>query len=308
MNQTEIYSIQDTLFADKQIKVDILRDDLLHPSISGNKFHKLKYNIANAKKKGNSTLLTFGGAYSNHIAATAVVGKEQGFRTIGIIRGEETLPLNPTLQLCVENGMEIHYLDRSTYRLKHTQDFKDYLRNEYGHFYLIPEGGTNYYAINGCMEIVPNYTQYDYICCPIGTGGTIAGISIANNGKAKILGFPALKGGDFLYQDIEQHIHSVTSDKELTEELLESLELITEYHFGGYAKLNKELINFVQNFYQKHHIKWDIVYNGKMTYGVYELIKEGYFPENSSLLLIHTGGLQGIKGIEERNKITVYED
>lgn len=308
VKNSPIHNIKQALLEEQNISLDILREDLNHPIIQGNKLRKLQYNLLNAKKKGNKTLLTFGGAFSNHIAAVATAGKEFGFKTIGMIRGEETLPLNPTLEQCKKDGMELHYVDRTSYRIKHTQDFKDYLRNKFGVLYLIPEGGTNYYAINGCMEIIKDFSAYDYICCPVGTGGTVAGITIANNGRSKIIGFSALKGGEFLTKEIFNHIQTVTNDEELTEELMNSFELNTEFHLGGYAKITEELLNFVRNFYSQHQIKWDTIYNGKMAFGVFELIKANYFPKNSSILLVHTGGMQGIKGIEQRNKIKLYED
>ncbi len=292
---------------EKNIEVSVLRDDLNHPIIQGNKFWKLKYNISNAQKKGNSTILTFGGAYSNHILAVAQAGKEFGFNTIGIIRGEENLPLNFTLKTATELGMQLHYIDRTTYKIKHTQDFKDYLRNIYGAFYLIPEGGTNYYAVNGCMEIIKDSSLYDYVCCPIGTGGTISGITIANKNQSKVIGFPALKNGDFLKDEVHSQINSVTQDEELTDILMESFSLQTDYHFGGYAKINEELINFVREFNSIHGFKWDLIYNGKMAFGVFDLIKKNHFPKGSKILLVHTGGLQGINGLEERFKRKIYE-
>ena len=307
MNKTKINRLKEELFESKKVIVDVLRDDLNHPIIQGNKLRKLTYNIKNAKKKGNRTLLTFGGAYSNHILAVAQAGKEFGFETIGIIRGEETLPLNYTLRNCVALGMKIHYIDRTTYKLKNTPDFKDYLRNMYGSFYLIPEGRSNYYAINGCMEIIPKKNDYDYICCPMGTGGTIAGITISNQNKSYVLGFPALKGGDFLTEEVTNFVDMVVNDKETTSDLMQSFSIIPDYHFGGYAKVKEELINFVRNFYKVHQFKWDLIYNGKMAFGVYDLIEKGYFPEGSKILLIHTGGLQGINGIEERKKCIIYD-
>lgn len=307
MNFSKKNRLKEKLFLNKNVIVDVLREDLNHPVIQGNKLRKLTYNLKNAKKKGNKTLLTFGGAYSNHILAVAQAGKEFGFKTIGIIRGEETLPLNYTLRNCIELGMGIQYIDRTSYKLKDTPDFKDYLRNAYGSFYLIPEGGSNYYAINGCMEIIPKDNDYDYICCPIGTGGTIAGITISNQNKSKILGFPALKGGDFLKKEVANFVNEVVNESETTNDLMQSLSIISEYHFGGYAKIKEELINFVRDFYQTHDFKWDLIYNGKMAYGVYDMIEKDYFPKESKILLVHTGGLQGINGFEERNKRVIYE-
>jgi len=307
MERSNISLIKNHLLDEKNIEVSVLRDDLNHPIIKGNKFWKLKYNISNAQKKGNSTILTFGGAYSNHILAVAQAGKEFGFKTIGIIRGEENLPLNFTLKTATELGMQLHYIDRTTYKIKHTQDFKDYLRNIYGAFYLIPEGGTNYYAVNGCMEIIKDSSLYDYVCCPIGTGGTISGITIANKNQSKVIGFPALKNGDFLKDEVHSQINSVTQDEELTDILMESFSLQTDYHFGGYAKINEELINFVREFNSIHGFKWDLIYNGKMAFGVFDLIKKNHFPKGSKILLVHTGGLQGINGLEERFKRKIYE-
>ena len=307
--QTNIINkVKDEITESGKVSLSVLREDLNHPIIQGNKLRKLYYNLLNAKKKENTTLLTLGGAYSNHLLSVAYAGKEYGFNTIGIVRGEETFPLNYTLSECKNYGMELHYIDRAIYKLRDTQDFKDYLREKYGFFYLIPEGGTNYYAVNGCMEIVPNHEEYDFICCPMGTGGTIAGITISNNNTSRIIGFPALKGGEFLKKDTFYHINSVINDEETSKELMKSLTINCDFHFGGYAKINKDLINFVRNFYVKHQIKWDLIYNGKMAYGVYELIKQNYFPKGSRILVIHTGGIQGIKGLEERHNIKIYEN
>ncbi|MGB1041260.1 MAG: 1-aminocyclopropane-1-carboxylate deaminase/D-cysteine desulfhydrase [Flavobacteriales bacterium] len=302
-----IQSIDNVDYEKKEIKLFVQREDLNHPVIQGNKLRKLHYNILNAKQKGNKTILTFGGAYSNHILAVAQAGKEFGFKTIGIIRGEEILPLNSTLSQCKQLGMQIQYMNRTVYKLKHTQDVVDSLRNTYGAFYLIPEGGSNYYAVNGCMEIIKNFNEYDYICCPVGTGGTIAGITIANQNKCNIIGFPALKGGEFLIKDISDLINLVVNDRDLTQDLMKSVNLITKYHFGGYAKINEELINFVREFNENHHIKWDLIYNGKMAFAINKMIQEDYFPIGSRILMIHTGGLQGINGLEERHKIKIYD-
>ena len=300
--------INDSLFTERGIEVFVKREDLIHPTIPGNKWRKLKYNLATAKKRGTKTLLTFGGAYSNHIAAVANAGKEFGYKTIGIIRGEETLPLNTTLSLAKDCGMEFHYISRTDYREKHTRDFIDYLRNRFGTFYLIPEGGSNYYAINGCMEILSQEDKYDYICCPIGTGGTISGIVLSNKHHAKTLGFPALKGGDFLEKEVTDFVNLVTNDPELTDTFMTDFSLINDYHFGGYAKIKPELLEFTRSFYKKHNLKWDLIYNGKMAFGVLDLIQKDYFPTGSKILLIHTGGLQGIKGMEKRYNFKLYED
>lgn len=269
------------------------REDLIHPFVSGNKFRKLKYNLLQAKTENQSTLLTFGGAYSNHIAAVAYAGKEKGFQTIGIIRGDELgdkIESNPTLKFAQECGMQFEFVSREDYRLKTDSAFFEQLENKFGSFYLIPEGGTNAFAIKGCEEILTQEDGiFDYVACAIGTGGTISGIINSAFRYQKILGFPALKG-DFLQDEIRNFVQN------------ENWELITEYHFGGYAKVNDELIAFINWFFEQTQIPLDPVYTGKMVFGVFDLINKNYFPENSKILLIHTGGLQGIHGMNLKLK------
>jgi len=268
--------------------LSIKREDLLHPYISGNKFRKLKYNIEEVKRLNKNTLLTFGGAYSNHILAVAAVGKEYGFKTIGIIRGEElvnNIENNPTLSKAKEFGMEFDFISRDNYRNKNDENFIATLKLKFGDFYLLPEGGTNLLAIKGCEEIVTSEDDaFDYICCAVGTGGTISGVINCSKHCQKVLGFPALKG-DFLQEDIRKFANK------------ENWELINDYHFGGYAKTTNELIDFMNEFYTQYQIPLDPIYTGKMVFGVFDLIKMNYFPENAKILILHTGGLQGINGM-----------
>ena len=277
------------------ISVTIKREDLIHPYVSGNKFRKLKYNLLQAKKEQYETLLTFGGAFSNHIAAVAFAGKEKGFKTIGIIRGEELgdkIVENPTLSFAQECGMQLQFISRADYRFKNEASFLEHLEQQFGVFYLIPEGGTNALAIKGCQEIItPEDAEFDYICCSVGTGGTISGIINSVLPHQKALGFPALKG-DFLKEEIRNFVQN------------ENWSLITEYHFGGYGRVNAVLIDFINQFYSQNKIPLDPIYTGKMVFGVIDLIKKNYFPANSKILLIHTGGIQGIQGmnIKLRNK------
>jgi 1-aminocyclopropane-1-carboxylate deaminase len=270
------------------ISLVIKREDLIHPFVSGNKFRKLKYNLLQAKAENQTTLLTFGGAYSNHIAAVAYAGKENDFQTIGIIRGDELadkIASNPTLKFAQECGMQFEFVSREAYRLKTEVAFLEQLEEQYGPFYLVPEGGTNAFAIKGCEEILTNEdTVFDYIGCAIGTGGTISGIINSALSHQKVLGFPALKG-EFLQDEIRNFVHN------------DNWELITDYHFGGYAKVNDELIAFINWFFEQTQIPLDPVYTGKMVFGIFDLITKNYFPENSKILLIHTGGLQGIQGM-----------
>jgi 1-aminocyclopropane-1-carboxylate deaminase len=284
---------QEIPLKDTSVKLFIRREDLIHPFVSGNKFRKLKYNLLEAKNQHKTTLLTFGGAFSNHIAATAYAGKENGFKTIGIIRGEELaskINENPTLTFAQENGMVFEFVSREDYRWKDSADFIENLKNKFDDFYLIPEGGTNELAIKGCEEILnESDAVFDYVCCAIGTGGTISGIINSALPHQKVLGFPSLKG-DFLQKDICKFAHK------------ENWMLIPDYHFGGYGKVSKELIEFINSFYQENDIPLDPIYTAKMVFGVIDLIQQGYFPESSKILMIHTGGLQGIEGMNLKLK------
>ena len=272
------------------ITVAIRREDLIHPFVSGNKFRKLKYNLLQAKEENHKTLLTFGGAFSNHIASVAFAGKEHNFKTIGIIRGEELrekILENPTLKFAQENGMQFEFVSRSDYSDKGNPEFLEKLKQKFGDFYLIPEGGTNELAVKGCKEILNHKdSQFDYICCAVGTGGTISGLINSALPHQKVLGFPALKG-DFLREEICMFAKT------------DNWQLITDYHFGGYGKINLELVNFINNFSESNKIPLDPVYTSKMVFGIYDLIDKNYFPSHSKILLIHTGGLQGIQGMNQ---------
>ncbi len=280
---------------DNSVRFYIKREDKFHHAISGNKWRKLKYNLIEAKKQNMDTLLTFGGAYSNHIYATASAGKLFGFKTIGLIRGEEHLPLNPTLTFAKENGMELHYVTRKEYRRRYDTDFIDEVYQRFGNIYLIPEGGTNLLALKGAAEIVNDIDiEFDYICSACGTGGTIAGIISGLKGKKNAIGFPVLKGASFLNQNISNLV------KEFTGNAHENWKLELNYHFGGYAKINRELIYFIKEFENINGIKLDPVYTGKLMYGVYDLAKNNRFDKGSTVVTIHTGGLQGIEGMKPK--------
>ena len=275
------------------VELYLKREDRIHPHISGNKYRKLKYNLIEAETLGFNTLLTFGGAYSNHIAAVASVGATFNFKTIGIIRGEELknkVKDNPTLRFAQSCGMQFKFVTRRDYREKASEAFIKDLKEEFGKFYHIPEGGTNVLAIKGCEEILTETDKsFDYVCCAIGTGGTISGLINSSNPNQNFLGFPALKG-EFLNKDISKFVNH------------KNWELITAYHFGGFAKINNELIAFINQFKKAHNIQLDPVYTGKMMYGVFDIIYKNKFPKGSKILAIHTGGLQGIEGMNMRLK------
>ena len=286
MSENQILNIE----LKKNITLYIKREDLLHPIISGNKFRKLKYNLVEAKKQNQKLLVTFGGAFSNHIVAVAGAGKEFGFETIGVIRGEELqdkISENPSLLQAQQLGMKFVFVSREHYRLKETEDFQENLRKEFGDFYLLPEGGTNSLAIKGCEEILtPTDSEFTHVCSSIGTGGTIAGIINSSNTNQHIIGFSSLKG-DFLQKDIAKFANK------------NNWSVNCEYHFGGYGKVTDELIDFINKFYMDFQIHLDPIYTGKMMFGILNLIAQDYFPSNSKILAIHTGGLQGIVGMNK---------
>ena len=271
------------------IELWIKREDLLHAEVSGNKFRKLKYNFLQAKKENYTRILTFGGAHSNHITATAVAGKIAGFYTIGIIRGEELLDSeekwSPTLKYAASCGMKFEFISREAYRNKDSEGFQEELKSKFPEAFIIPEGGTNALAIKGCEEILSEEDKkFNVICASVGTGGTLAGLINSSEITQKIIGFSSLKSA---------HLKNEVSDMVNRK----NWEINVDYHFGGYAKVNAELINFMNDFSKKYGINLDPVYTGKLLFGIFDLIKQGYFPYNSKILAIHTGGLQGIEGM-----------
>lgn len=279
---TPVQEIFDSVLDHAGVRLLIKREDLNHPLVSGNKWWKLKHNLAEAQTQNKKTLLTFGGAYSNHIYATAAAAAELGFKSIGIIRGEETLPLNSTLSFAKQRGMSLHYVSRELYRTKTSSQFMDALEQQFGDFYLIPEGGTNILAVKGATEFAQTLnTDFDYVCCPVGTGGTLAGL-IEGLPEKKVIGFSVLKGGEFLVNDIQ----ALTTVKG-------NWNVVSDYHFGGYAKTNSALEQFIRTFEANHAILLDQVYTGKMMAGIYDLIQKGHFVKGNTILAIHTGGLQG---------------
>ncbi|NLR92860.1 MULTISPECIES: 1-aminocyclopropane-1-carboxylate deaminase/D-cysteine desulfhydrase [Flammeovirga] len=286
---TPMQEIKDPVLIENGVRLFVKRDDLTHPEVSGNKWRKLKYNLLKAKEDGYDTILTFGGAYSNHIHAFAAAGKLYGLKTIGVIRGEEHLPLNPTLAFAKSQGMQLTYLDRTSFR-----DYRSaipQLKNTFGDFYMAPMGGSNDLALAGVAELGEELNQFDhnidYLCAACGTGGTLAGLITSISSETKVIGFPALKGGDFLYEDINEFISSVKGRNSFPEWTLN-----LEYHFGGYAKKKPELMEFMALFNQKYNIELERIYTGKMMFGVFDMIKKGLFPKGSNIVALHSGGLQ----------------
>jgi len=275
--------------------IDLLRLDTAHPNYSGNKYYKLKYNLAEAERLGHDTILTFGGAFSNHIQAVGVAGKQEGFKTIGIIRGEDD-PENPTLHDARKNGMHLHFISRELYRNKSNQDFIAELKDTFGPCYILPEGGTNTFAVQGCSEILSGMENgYDHIFCPVGSGGTLAGIISTPGLTAKVTGIAVLKGDDLLTAAVDA---LKTSENK-------NWSIDFNYHLGGYAKYHQGLVDFIRRFYIDHNILLDPVYTGKMLWAVFDLISRHQIQQGARILAIHTGGTQGIAGWTYRfGKIT----
>ncbi|MFT6997528.1 MAG: 1-aminocyclopropane-1-carboxylate deaminase [Cryomorphaceae bacterium] len=291
----------------KGILLSIKRDDLIHDEVSGNKWRKLKWNIRNAIQSERETILTFGGAHSNHIAATAAAAKLHGLKTIGIIRGEEVDLENPTLKSAAQNGMEIHRVSRAEFHEIEDRDYIESLRHRFGPFYLIPQGGQNHYGVQGCSEIMSELElKYDRIFVACGTATTLSGMAIANRTGVDIYGVSALKGGDFLYDTVSAYVKKTFNDEETEIEILSKIHLITDAHFGGYAKIKPGLIEFMRNFTNETGVKLDPVYTGKTAFAMYELANKMKLVRKEKWLLIHSGGMQGIPAMEEREGMKIY--
>ncbi|MDZ4716690.1 MAG: pyridoxal-phosphate dependent enzyme [Cytophagales bacterium] len=289
--KTPIVEVASGMLTKAGIRLLVKREDLNHPEISGNKWWKLKYNLEQAKVLGKTTLLTLGGAYSNHIYSTAAAAREAGFNSIGIIRGEEVLPLNKTLQFATDCGMKLHFISRERYRAREDGNFVKDLQNDFGDFYFIPEGGTNALAVKGCAELaneIEAAVDFDYLCLPVGTGGTLAGLVVGLGGRKKAVGVSVLKGGEFLSGEVSDMVFAYAG-----ETYSGGWDILTEYHFGGYAKSKPELTRFIEATEQTWNFPLDAVYTGKALFAVMDRVGAGWFSRGSTVLFLHTGGLQG---------------
>jgi len=265
--------------------LDLLRLDLLHPAISGNKWYKLRYNLAEAIRQGANSLLSFGGAWSNHLHALAFAGRQAGLSTIGYVRGEAVM--NPTLRDCADWGMQLHFVSRETYRHKQEVDFLQELQQAHPGAYLIPEGGSNTLGLKGCREILPANlaAPYDLIACAVGTGTTLAGIAQALEPGPSLLGFTVMKQGEYLNETLQPLIpHS-------------RWRLETRFHGGGFGKIQPALRDFMRDFYLLNQVETDRVYTAKMLLGLREMIRQEELNPNLRILAIHTGGLQGNRSL-----------
>lgn len=295
--QSKTHLISSKILEQKRVDLRLFCDKKQANKFSGNKQWKLKYNLIEAQKQNFDTLLTFGGAYSNHISAVAAAGKLFNFKTIGIIRGEIIEPLNPTLAFARSQNMRLIPISRQNYQLRHSKDFIKQLQSTTlrdNETFIIPEGGTNALAVRGCAEVVEKIDQdFDFLCVPCGTGGTLAGLIAGAKGKGSLLGFSALKNGGFLRQEVQTLLDEVQCNSQ-------NWKILTEYHWGGYAKFTQPLIDFMNTFKKEQGIQLDPIYTGKMMMGIYDLIQKDYFPKGSKIIAFHTGGLQGIEGFNQR--------
>ena len=287
--KTPVVELSNTLTREKGLQLFLKRDDLIHPAISGNKWRKLKYNLIEAQRLGMDKILTFGGAFSNHIYATAAASKACNLQSIGLIRGEYSRLDNPTLTFAKEMGMVLHRVAKKDYQNKEAliEKFAD------DKTYVIPEGGSNLHALRGVAEMVEEtiaQLEREAITwvTSVGTGGTMTGIIAGAAGRGEVLGFSSLKG-NFLAAEVKKIIQLAELD-------FSNWTVNNAFHFGGYAKYDEHLIDFINQFKSEYEIQLEPLYNGKMMYGLFELIREDYFKRGTTIVAIHTGGLQGIRG------------
>jgi 1-aminocyclopropane-1-carboxylate deaminase len=291
----------------RNVQLYVKRDDLIDFEVSGNKWRKLKYNVQQAVHLKSSGILTFGGAYSNHLVATAAACAKFGLRSIGIVRGEElTADSNNTLKRCQALGMHLKFVTRNDYQLRNDQLYWRDLSREFQNFYFVPEGGANYYGMMGCQEIVSEINiLYDALFVAQGTATTSCGLLLALPEKAKLHVVPVLKGFDSLVE-MKELLNNSIFDKELTIELMDKVVLHPDYHFGGYGKYTSDLLSFIRSFFKDYSVPLDPIYTGKLMLGVFEEIRKGQL-DNQTIVCLHTGGLQGVKGLEKKENFSFFD-
>ena len=283
-------------FAERGVSLDLLRLDMIHPLISGNKWFKLSYALDEVLRSDCRRVLSFGGAWSNHIHALAFAGYQLGIETIGVIRGERPQALSETLVDAERWGMTLHFCSRAEYRCKTDEAFVEQLRVVFGEFHLLPEGGSGPRVIQGCSDIMRqfNASEYELICCACGTGGTLAGLLAAKPGCTRLLGVAALKGGGFLYQDIRRLLAEAgVADPQ-------GWSLALDDHEGGYGKLSPELAGAIEYFENHTGVGLEPVYTGKAFLALRRALLRGELESGQRVLLVHTGGMQGMRGMKEK--------
>lgn len=279
-----VEAVADERLAAHGVRLLLKRDDLIHPDVPGNKWRKLAPNLTAAREAGNDTLLTFGGAYSNHLRATAAAGYYFGFATAGVVRGEEHLPLNEVLTAAAGFGMRLTYLDRAAYREKGSPPVLERLRARFGDCYVLPEGGSNSLAVRGCMQVPREIAEpFDVICCAVGTGGTVAGVAGGLAGGQRALGFAVLKGGDFLSERVAELQRAAVG------EISRNWSVETGFHCGGYARRTAALTHFIDDFEERHGWRPNWVYEAKMLFGLYSLVEAGRFGPGTVIVAVLAG-------------------
>lgn len=279
----------------QDVNLYVLRLDEIDLYSGGNKFFKLKYNLEEFTRLGYQRLLTFGGAWSNHLAALASHAPGLDAEIIAVVRGEESKYHSETLRFCREQGIKIHFVRREEYRRRHDAEYHAELREQFGDFYLLPEGGSNDLAVKGCREIVDHvHIDFDVICCPVGSGCTLAGIAASLRSGQRALGFVALKGAGYLDEVVTKLIQSSTKGVIVTR----NFRLIHDYHFGGFGRIPPELSAFKKLFCDQYGFELDYIYTAKMFYGIFDLLSKGYFKPGTTIVAVHTGGVQGNAGFE----------
>lgn len=283
----------------------VLRLDAMGALTGGNKHFKLKYNLEAVKQQGHKKILTFGGAWSNHLAAVAASRQlaegSQQVEVIAIIRGEKPQIFSRTLSFCEEKGIKLHFVSREEYRQRHDAGYIAELKQRFGEFYLLPEGGSNELAVKGCSEIVGLIEEkFDVICCPVGSGGTLAGIASSIQPDQLALGFVAIRQGEYLEGSIAQLMTPLSQTASPRKgETRTTFKLIHDYHFGGFAKVTPQLRAFKKTFEAQNGFELDFVYTSKMLFGIFELMEKNYFKPGTRIVAVHTGGLQGNAGFTE---------
>lgn len=288
--QLIIDKVDADLTRENKVNLHVLRLDKLHPVISGNKWFKLKYYLADAVDKGYRKILTFGGAYSNHIVAAACAAKQYNFGITGIIRGEEPAEYSQSLTDVRNFGMELQFLSRNEYNSVKRSLIANIANRHFNDHYIIPEGGYGELGVKGAAEILQTteLNNFTHIAAAIGTGCTIAGILQGASRGQKVLGMSVMKNNNTLLQEIASLLDGA---------MPLNFQIVNDYHFGGYAKKSQLLLDFMNRFYRLSNIPLDFVYTGKLMYGIFDLIGKGYFPHGAKILVIHSGGLQGNRSL-----------
>ncbi|KZN58119.1 hypothetical protein N473_05095 [Pseudoalteromonas luteoviolacea CPMOR-1] len=293
--ESPLQTIKHPLLTAKKIQLQVKRDDLLHPSVQGNKWRKLKYNLIALKRQQSQCLLTFGGAFSNHLYATAMASKLFHIPAHFIVRGPHLDLSNPTIRFAKACKVNLHPVTRIEYRQRHDVHYLEQLKRQFPSAFIIPEGGSNQFALQGCKELAQSLPSSDYLCCAVGSGGTLAGILQGVHKTTKVLGFAVLKNAEYLNEEVTTLNPSALK--------LNNWQILTQFHGGGYGKFSAPIWDFCQTMKRDHHLPLEPIYTGKMMHGLWQMIEQDQFPQHSRIIAIHTGGLQGLDGLRYRHLI-----